>query len=198
MLSAWARKRFDGFHLTLVRITLPTFSKAVHPENVREDNMGLIDKIKLLFAMKQPVGELVTEVQTIKAGYKTIGFWVTVFGTLVSVVASLTGFIPATLAVIISTSVTVIYNILRALQNANVEGVKPMFRSTRFWVGIGGILAAGIEALRAGGISAEWMTVATTVIAAVMAAAQSVGSNQPATVASSAGTENAPQVAPTK
>lgn len=141
--------------------------------------MTIIEKIKLLFAAKQPITEIVNEAKQIKAGYKTVSFWVTVVASISSLVAALTGFIPVTAGLIASTVITVAYNILRALQNAGVDGTTPVFQSSRFWVGILGIVLAGLTQLKTGGIDPKWIESAIAIIGAVMAGSQSLGANQP-------------------
>jgi hypothetical protein len=141
--------------------------------------MNIIEKIKLLLRIRKPAEELAGELKGIKAGYKTLPFWVSVLATLGTLAATLTGYIPVTTALIISTVVGCLYNILRAIQNAQVEGVQHPLQSTRFWVGLLTIVTASIESLKSGGINPAWLATATTIIAAVMAAAQSVGAKQP-------------------
>lgn len=141
--------------------------------------MTLIEKIKLLFKVKQPLTDIVTQVKEVKKGYKTTGFWLTLIGGFLSLVGSFAGFIPANVALIITTVLTMFYNIIRALQNTNVPGVEPLFQSTRFWVGIMGIISNAIVALQQGGVNPEWFVMLNTILAAVMAGAQNLGAQQP-------------------
>lgn len=144
--------------------------------------MTLIDKIKLLFAIRKPVAELAGEVKTIKTGWKTVGFWVTVLGTLVTIPAYISGFIPATTALIISTILTILYNIVRSIQAAQVEGTTVWYKSTKFYVGILGILAAGFDSFKTGGINPAWMVTASGLIGAIMALSQNVAASNPSDV----------------
>ena len=141
--------------------------------------MTIVEKIKLLFAVRKPVGDLVVQVKQVKAGWKTPGFWVAVLGTLLALAGAVSSFIPATAALIVSTVLTLGYNVLRAYQNAAVPGVCPPFQSSRFWVGVLGMASASIMALQQGGVNPEWFTVAISILGAVMAAAQSIGAQQP-------------------
>lgn len=141
--------------------------------------MNLIQKIKLLFAVKKPATELVEKVKEIKKGYKTLGFWISVFASIVSVATAIQGFIPASTALIIVVAANVLYNMLRAFQNSEVTGVEPVLTSTRFWVGILGLVSAGLIQLQAGGVNPEWVTVSLSIIGAIMTAAQAVGAQQP-------------------
>ncbi|HEX9504290.1 MAG TPA: hypothetical protein VF974_08320 [Patescibacteria group bacterium] len=137
--------------------------------------MNIIQGIKLLFSVRAPVQQIAGELKDIKSGWKTIPFWVTLTGSLVSLGAAIQGFIPGTIAVVIITSLTVIYNILRGLIKADVNGVRPVFQSSEFWAGVIGILSDGILTLKNGGVSAPWMTTASTILATVMASAQNLG-----------------------
>lgn len=141
--------------------------------------MSLIDKIKLLFAIRKPVEDLAGEVKTLKSGWKTVGFWVTVLGTLVTIGTSLAGFLPASTALIISTVLTVLYNIVRSIQAAQVEGTTTWYKSTKFYVGLLGIVAAALEAFKTGGINPAWMVSASGLIGTIMALSQSVAASNP-------------------
>lgn len=141
--------------------------------------MTLLQKIKLLFQIKQPVENLVGEVKQIKVGYKTAGFWVAVLGTLITIATTLGGYIPASIGLIVTTLLTLGYNVIRAFQNADVSGIQPLMLSTRFWVGILGIVSTALVSLKSNGIDPKWVESALGLIAAVMAGAQSVGSVQP-------------------
>jgi len=141
--------------------------------------MSLIDKIKLLFAIRKPVEELAGEVKTLKSGWKTVGFWVTVLGTLVTIGTSLAGLLPATTAVIISTILTCLYNIVRSIQAAQVEGTTVWYESSKFYVGILGIVAASLESLKTGGITPQWIMGASGLIGTVMALSQNVAASNP-------------------
>lgn len=141
--------------------------------------MTIIEKIKLLFKVKGPLTEIAGEVKNIKSGYKTLGFWATIIGGFVSLVAGLAGFIPATTALIVTTVLTAAYNIIRSIQNSNVPGVDPLFQSTRFWTGILGIVSNSVVALQQGGVNPEWLVTLNGILAAVMAGAQNIGAQQP-------------------
>lgn len=141
--------------------------------------MSIIQKIKLLFAVKKPALELAEKAKEIKKGYKTLAFWISIFASVVSVATAIQGIIPASTALIAVVASTVIYNVLRAFQNSEVTGVEPVLTSTRFWVGLLGIVSAGLIQLQTAGINPEWVTVSISVIGAIMAAAQSIGAKQP-------------------
>jgi len=141
--------------------------------------MSIIEKVKLLFAVKKPVAQLAAQVKQAKAGWNTLGFWISVTATLGALATAIAGYIPATTALIITTVIPMIYNILRAFRNAGADGITPPAQSTRFWVGILGMVSSGIVSLQTGGLHPEWLLSLNTILAAIMAAAQSVGA-QPA------------------
>ena len=141
--------------------------------------MSLIDKIKLLFKVRQPVTELINEGKQISTGYKTLAFWATVLITIGSAITALAGIIPAVPALIAGTAVTLVYNIIRAFQNADTVGVTPVFQSTRFWTGILSIVSMAIVSLQTGGINPAWLASLSGLIGTVMAMAQNLGAQQP-------------------
>lgn len=141
--------------------------------------MGLIEKLKLLFKARQPLTDIITEVKEIKAGYKTLPFWITLLGTLLTLVAALQGVIPASAALVVTTILTFLYNVLRGATKANVPGQKPVLQTTEFWIGVLGFLSTAITTLQSGGVNPAWMTTAMAVIGMAMAAAQNLAGQQP-------------------
>jgi hypothetical protein len=145
----------------------------------RRTKMNILSKIKLLMKAKGPAESLWGKFKEVKRGYKTVSFWLAVCSSAVSLIGALNGLIPATTAVIIITGLTFTYNILRGLEKVDEVGVRPVIQTTEFWVGILNSAANGIISLQSGGISAEWLTVAQTVIVFAVGAAQNIGSRQP-------------------
>ena len=141
--------------------------------------MGFIEKLKLLFKARQPATDLINEIKDIKAGWKTLPFWVTVLGTLIALVAAAQGVIPATASLVIITVLTAFYNILRGATKANTPGVKPVLQTTEFWLGVLSQISNAILALKGGGINPEWFTTAEAIIGAAMAAGQNLAAQQP-------------------
>jgi hypothetical protein len=131
--------------------------------------MNIFAKLKLALAIRTPVTEVAGQLKQIKSGWKTLSFWVTLIGSLVSLAAAVKGFIPAEYSLIITTALVTVYNILRGLAKADSAVVTgPIWTSTETWMGILGQASAGILALQQGGINAKWMTVAASVIATAM------------------------------
>lgn len=141
--------------------------------------MSLLDKIKLLVKVKDPAIQLISQIGGVGRGYKTFTFWFTVVGSLLALVGVLTGFLPGIVGLCITTGLTVIYNILRGLEKADQEGIRPVLKSTEFWVGFLNSIGNGIMALQTGGINAEWLTAAQSIIAAAIGMAQNLASHQP-------------------
>lgn len=141
--------------------------------------MTLLEKIKLLFVVRKPVEKLAEDVKEIKKGYKTISFWATVLLSLTSVVGSLQGYIDPKISLIITVFLGCTYNILRAIQNSQIEGVTPLIYSTRFWTGILTILLASLTSLKDGGIAAPWVISGISLIGGIMTLAQAYGLKEP-------------------
>lgn len=141
--------------------------------------MNWLEKIKLLFAARQPLTELVGEIKTAKDGYKTVAFYVALLGTLGTLVAALNGVFPPLVAVEITTGLGVVYNIVRGLAKADQVGVKPVLQSTEFWIGALTAVSNGIVSLQTGGVNPAWLATAQTLIASVMAMSQNLGATQP-------------------
>lgn len=141
--------------------------------------MSIVEKIKLLFKAAKPVGQFVDQIKGARMKYKTIPFWISIVGGLVAIVGSLQGFIPATTGVIVTASLGAAYNILRGLDKTGQVGVKPAIQSTEFWVGIGAILSASIIEVQTAGVNNDVLVAVQTGLGAIMAAAQSLGANQP-------------------
>lgn len=118
--------------------------------------MGLFTKISLLFKANKPATELVGELKQAKTGWKTIGFWASLLGTILTLVAALKALIPATAALIIITVITMIYNVVRALDKAGTDTSKGTFVATEFWIFVLGEVTKAMVALQTGGVNPAW------------------------------------------
>lgn len=147
-----------------------------------DGKLGFIDKIKLLFKMQKPLGELAKAGQDVKTGWKTLSFWVTFLGTLGSTAAALTGLIPAPAQLVITTVLQAAYNILRGAQKMESPTVKGFFTTTESWLSALAEIQKGLVAVEAGGIHPEWIGVATTIVGMSLAAGQNLAArtNPPA------------------
>jgi hypothetical protein len=144
--------------------------------------MGIVDKIKLLFAVRKPAIELVGQMKQLKTGWKTLTWWISVFATLATLGTYAGGFLPATTALMVTVAITFVYQVLRAIKNADMVGTAPLFISTRLWSGILAIASASLLSLQAGGIDPNWVKASLAAIAVIMALAQNLGGQQPTNV----------------
>jgi hypothetical protein len=142
--------------------------------------MKLLEKIKLLFKVKEPAGELIDTLKTAKTGWKTWGFWATLAGTLASTAAALSGVIPAQAQLVLTTGLQAIYNILRGASKADDPAVKGIFRTTEFWLSTLTEVQKGLVAVETGGINPEWMATATAIVGMALAAGQNLAARTPA------------------
>lgn len=138
--------------------------------------MSLWSKIKLLFVARKPAADFVANVKEVKRGWKTAHFWVSLLGSGIALLASLKGFIPAEVSLIVTTVLTTSYNIMRGFDKTDETVLHPPLRSTEMWMGILGQLGNGVLALQQGGVSGTELTVASAIIAGAMATAQNLSS----------------------
>ena len=141
--------------------------------------MGFIQKIKLLFKVKKPVGDLIDAVQEAKKTKKWIHFGVTFLGILLSTIGSLTGIIPPQIQLIATTILQAIYNIVRGADKADNETVKGTLRTTEFWMTALTEVQKGVVATQMGGINPEWLAVSSTFIGMALAAGQNLAARAP-------------------
>lgn len=144
--------------------------------------MGLIEKLKLLIKARQPITDIITELKTVKSGWKTISFWVSVLASLLALVAALQGVIPGSVALVITTGITLIYNILRGAIKSQVSGQSPFFQTSEFWLSLLTGISTAIVALQTGGINPAWFKealLAISVIGGSLAAGQNLAGQQP-------------------
>jgi hypothetical protein len=141
--------------------------------------MGFIEKIKLLFKIQKPLGELAKSAKDVKTGWKTLKFWVTFLGTLASTAAALTGIIPPQVQLIVTTILQALYNIIRGAEKMESADAKGIFTTTEFALTALGEVQKGIVAAQMGGINPEWMAAATTIVGMALAAGQSLAAREP-------------------
>jgi hypothetical protein len=147
--------------------------------------MGLIEKIKLLFKVRQPATDLITEVKEIRTGWKTWQFWATFLGTVSALVTTLAGVIPATTAIIITTGIALVvalYNLWRGAEKSQTPGQKPFFLTSEFWVSAVSCVSTAIVTLQAGGVNPKWFETAVAAIAVILGslgAGQNLAGQQP-------------------
>lgn len=141
--------------------------------------MKWLEAVKALFVARQPLTDLVNEVKDVKRGYKTVGFYVTLLGTLGTLAAALSGYLSPVAALEITTALGVAYNLARGAAKMDEVGVRPVLGSTEFWIGVLTSLSNGLVALKTGGINPQWAIEAQGMIGVAMTTAQSLGATQP-------------------
>lgn len=141
--------------------------------------MTLLEKVKLLFKLNKPVSKLASDVKGLPRNWKELPFWLSLLGALGSFAAALQGVIPATTAMLISTGIGTVYNLLKGFQKAEQEGVRPVFQSREFWIGALTIVSNALVEAKTAGADGEWVAITSAIVAGAMAAAQNLGAQQP-------------------
>ena len=137
--------------------------------------MGLFAKIKAAWAARKVVNQM----GEIKRGWKTLSFWVTLAGNLVTLAVTLKGMVPAIAGIVAMTALTAVYNILRGAQKSEEAGVRAWWKTTEFWMGIGTEAIKGITVLKAGGVNPEWFGFTSAVLAGAMTIARDLAHKEP-------------------
>lgn len=141
--------------------------------------MGLIEKLKLLFKVKKPAGELFDAVKEAKKTKKWFHFGVTVIGVLLSTAGALTGVIPPQTQLIITTILQTIYNIVRGADKADNHEIKGTLTTSEFWMTAATELQKGIVMAQTGGINPEWLATSSAVIGAALSFGQNLAARAP-------------------
>ena len=141
--------------------------------------MSILEKIKLLFAVKDPAMKLIDGIKGFTSGWKTLAFWLSLLGGALSLVGALKGFIPSEASLVATVVITAIYNFARGFEKMDQNAVRPLLQSTEFWMGVLGMASNALVSLQAGGINPQWMVLAQSTIATAMAGAQALGSQTP-------------------
>lgn len=77
--------------------------------------MGFVAKIKLLFKMKKPIGNLIEEATNVKSGWKTTEFYLTILSNLITIAGALNGIIDPKTAAIVLAVLNGLYTTLRTI-----------------------------------------------------------------------------------
>lgn len=141
--------------------------------------MSFIEKIKLLFKVKKPAGEIVDALQEAKKTKKWVHFTVTLLGILISTVAALAGVIPPQTQLIATTILQVIYNIVRGADKADNETIKGTLRTTEFYMTALTEMQKGIVMAQTGGINPEWFAMSSAIIGAALSFGQNLSARAP-------------------
>ena len=141
--------------------------------------MGLIEKLKLLFKVKKPLGDAIDAVKEAKKTKKWFHFAVVLIGTLGSTAAALTGIIPPPAQLVAVTILQSLYNILRGADKADNNEVKGTLTTTEFWTTALSEMQKGIVSVQTGGINPEWLMTSSTIIGMLLAAGQNLAARAP-------------------
>ena len=136
--------------------------------------MGFIEKMKLLFKIKGPVGDVLAAAKDAKKDRKWLHFTVVLLGSLIATAGALTGVIPPQAQLIAVTILNCLYNIIRGADKAEVAEIKGTFRTTEFWMTALGELQKGFVAFQTGGWYPELMAGMAAVSGAFLAAGQNL------------------------
>lgn len=141
--------------------------------------MGLFSKLKLLFLIQKPAGEVFDAVAEAK---KTKKYWhlaATLLGMVVGSSALWASFLPPQYAIVITAAAVAAYTIARGADKADNEDVKGYFTSSEFYVQVAGALQACFIAMKAGGISPAWIDGALSMIAIAAGSGQNLAARAP-------------------
>ncbi len=119
--------------------------------------MKFLDKLKLLFVVQKPAGEIMDAVAEAKKTKKWIHFGATVLGIAISASAAWSGYMSPTTATIVTSALNAIYNIVRGADKADNADVKGTFTTTELWLSVLNEAQSFIVAAHTGGVKAPWL-----------------------------------------
>lgn len=96
--------------------------------------MKFLDKIKLLFKIQKPAGEVLDAVAEAKKTKKWIHFAATVLGIVATGIATWSGYMDPQIYVVVSSALNAIYNIVRGADKADNADVKGTFTTTELYL----------------------------------------------------------------
>jgi hypothetical protein len=136
---------------------------------------------KLMLAWKGR--DVVAQMAQAGKGWKTIHFWVTLVGSLLSYMAALKGVIPPNWALIITTVLTASYNIMRGMDKAvDDKAVTPWYKTTEGWLGIGAQIQNALVTMQTGDVGTNHLAEANTILTGIMVVARDLAHIEPAEV----------------
>lgn len=119
--------------------------------------MKFLDKLKLLFVVQKPAGEIMDAVADAKKTKKWIHFVATVLGIAISATAAWSGYMSPTAATIVTSALNAIYNIVRGADKADNTEVKGTFTTTELWLSVLNEAQNFVVAAHTGGVQAPWL-----------------------------------------
>lgn len=141
--------------------------------------MKLFEKLKLLFTIQKPAGEVIDAVAEVKKTKKWIHFTVTILGVALTTVGTLQGFVPPQTMLIVTSLLQAVYNVVRGADKADNADVKGTFRTTEFWMSALTEAQKALVVAHDGGISAAWITSATSLVGVALALGQNLAGRAP-------------------
>lgn len=141
--------------------------------------MGFVEKIKLLFKVQKPAGEIVAAVKEAKKSKKWLHLSVVILGQLAATAGSLTGVIPPIAQLISVTVLQAAYNILRGADKADLAEVKGTFRTSEFWMTGLSEIQKSFVAFQTGGWYPEWMATAAAINGFALSLGQNLAARAP-------------------
>lgn len=121
--------------------------------------MSLAKKLKLLFAVRKPLGDVTVAFVAAKKDRKWLAFAVTVVGSLLSIVLTMQGFMPPEAHTILSSFLQALYNFMRGLSKSESPTVKGPLATTEVWMSGIQELQKAVVASQAGGVQAPWVEI---------------------------------------
>lgn len=142
--------------------------------------MGIVTKLKWLFKVQKPAGQVMDAVKEAKKTKRWFHFAVTLIGTLASTAGALTGVIPAPAQLIATTVLQALYNIVRGADKADNAEIKGTLRTTEFWLTALTEAQKAVVAVQTGGLNPEWLATSSMVVGMALAAGQNLAARSPA------------------
>jgi hypothetical protein len=152
---------------------------------------NLIAKIKLLWKGRT----IATDLIDIKSKWRSVSFWVTLLGNVLSLVAILKGIVPASWAMglmIANAALTSIYNYIRGLEKAQTDGVAPYKSASEFILAILTTANNAVIDIQTGGVHTPTLAATSIWLTHAVAAARDAANMRPKE-AEAAGVEKKPE-----
>jgi len=144
--------------------------------------MKFLTKIKLLFMVQKPAGEIVDAVAEAKKTKKWIHFAATVFGILATGIAAWSGYMSPQVYVVVSSALNAIYNIVRGADKADNSDVKGTFTATELYVSAFTEAQKFVVVAHTGGAQYPWLdSMASFLNLIALVAGQNLAARAPAT-----------------
>lgn len=124
--------------------------------------MGFLSKLKLLFIVQKPLGEITEALEKAKKTKKWVQFSATVLSILGTSVASFNGYMDPQVAILVSAGISALYNVVRGAEKANYTDVKGPFTSTEFYSSVLTEAQKFVVVANNGGINAPWLSQLST------------------------------------